>query len=204
MNAIQGMTPRLKGRWLWLATAALIACANQSAGGTTLQQMTIETMTQKAQRVVRAHCMANSIVWNQGEIWTVTTFAVEETWKGQTASETSGTMGLIRVRLLGGRLGNLTSTVAEVPRFRAGEDVVLFLEPISNGDFSVTSWAQGTFRLRRDARTGQERATQDTASAETFNAGTRRFGAMGERDISLTGLRARVLAAETAEAGGAR
>ncbi|MFZ0410747.1 MAG: hypothetical protein WAL51_04475 [Candidatus Acidiferrales bacterium] len=176
--------------------------------------MTIESMTRKASVVVRGRCVANTAAWDRGEIWTVTTFAVEETWKGASAgaardvdeaenAAVSGSQAEIRVRLLGGRVGNLTSTVAAVPRFRAGEDVVLFLEPAAHGNFSVTSWAQGTFRLRRDARTGETRATQDTASTETFDATTRKFAATGERDVSLTVLRARVQAAAAA-GGGAR
>ena len=193
-------------RWLRVAAALAVLCVCAGARGTTLERMTIESMTRKASVVVRGRCVANTVAWDRGEIWTVTTFAVEETWKGAPAGAAreadaaqgatpSGSLPEIRVRLLGGRVGNLTSTVAAVPRFRAGEDVVLFLEPAPHENFSVTSWAQGTFRVRRDARTGETRATQDTANTETFDATTRKFAATGERDVSLTALRARVRAA---------
>ncbi|MGB6470732.1 MAG: hypothetical protein WBE88_07740, partial [Candidatus Acidiferrales bacterium] len=47
--------------------------------------MTIESMTRKANVVMRGRCVANTVAWDRGEIWTVTTFAVEETWKGALA-----------------------------------------------------------------------------------------------------------------------
>ena len=82
-----------------------------------------------------------------------------------------------------------------VPRFEPGEEVILFLEPTPRGDFSVTSWAQGTLRIRRDPRTGEENATQDSASIATFDPATRRFEAVGIRNLALADLRSRVDAA---------
>ena len=52
---------------------------------------------------------------------------------------------------------------------------MLFLEPTARGDFSILSWEQGTFRIRRDASTAQETVTQDTASFATFDPASRRF-----------------------------
>jgi hypothetical protein len=91
------------------------------------------------------------------EIWTITSFEVIEAWKGSAAP-------VIRTRLLGGRTRELTSYVAGVPRFRAGEEVVLFLIPLRDGEYSVLSWAQGTFRVHRDPATRMLLVTQDTAS----------------------------------------
>jgi hypothetical protein len=108
------------------------------------------------------------------------------------------------VRLLGGRAGNLTSSVSGVPRFQAGEEVLLFLEPTSRGDFSVVSWEQGTFRVRRDPATGRESATQDTASFATFDPVTRRFEAAGIRGAPLDMLHARVDAALRGAEGAAK
>jgi len=94
--------------------------------------------------------------------------------------------------------------VSGVPRFRAGEEVVLFLEPTKRGDFSVTSWMQGTFRIVRDARTGEEHVRQDTSLFPVFSPATRRFVPSGIRDIPLIELRAQVAAALRAPNGGAR
>lgn len=171
-----------------LALALAAAVFGSGARATTLERMTLEKLTQSAQAIVRAKCLDNSTAWDAGEIWTSTSFEVQEVWKGSLPDR-------ITVRLLGGRVRNVTSTVTGVPRFRPGEEVVLFLEPSPGGDFSVVSWQQGSFRIRRDAYLGVETVTQDTASFATFDPATRRFQATGIRRAPLDGFRARVDAA---------
>ena len=148
---------------------------------------------------MRRRCVNNSTSWDAGEIWTFTSFEVQEVWRGYVPAR-------ITVRLLGGRVGNLTSSVSGIPHFRPGEEVVLFLEPIlkpgGRGDFSVVSWEQGSFRIHRDASSGQESVTQDTASFATFDPATRQFEMSGIRRLPIDTFRARVDAALRAEAGG--
>jgi hypothetical protein len=166
----------------------VVAAIHGNISATTLARMPLEKMARTAPLIVRARCSGNSTRWDAGEIWTFTNFDVQETWRGSAPP-------VIAVRLLGGRLGNLTSTVSGVPRFQAGEEVILFLQPTSRGDFSVVSWAQGTMRIRRDPRTGEENVTQDSASVATFDPATRRFEAVGFRNVAVGDLRARVEAA---------
>ncbi|MGH9682352.1 MAG: hypothetical protein ACRD4S_01910 [Candidatus Acidiferrales bacterium] len=177
------MKNAIQNGFLVVIVLCLAACSAVSA--TSLMQLSIAEMTKASPVIVRAKCIANATAWDGGEIWTFTSFAVEEAWKGSPPEQ-------ISVRLLGGRIGELTSTVSEVPRFRAGEDVVLFLEPASGGDYSVVSWMQGTFRIRRDPRTGEERIMQDTAVLATFNPATRQFETGGERNVPLDDFRLRV------------
>ena len=119
--------------------ALLVAfCGASAARATTIERMSLEKMSRTAKVIVLARCLGNSTNQVTGEIWTFTNFAVEQVWRGTAPAQ-------IRVRLLGGRAGNLTSNVSGVPRFQAGEEVLLFLEPTSRGDFSVVSWEQGTF-----------------------------------------------------------
>jgi hypothetical protein len=177
-----------------LVLLAILLLAATSARATTLARLTIEQMTAAAAVVARVRCVASEARWSAGELWTHTTFEVIEVWKGQ-APRT------IAVRLIGGRAGNIISSVPEVPRFEPGEDVVLFLEPASAGEFTVTSWAQGTFRIRRDLRSGAERVTQDSAGLPVFDPATRQFRAEGMRGALLENLRARIEAA-TSLAGG--
>jgi hypothetical protein len=122
---------KTKRRTKYIRLAVLILgalLATTPAKPTTLVRMSIAQMTQAAHLVVRARCVSNSTAWDAGEIWTFTSFAMEETWKG-TLSGNSGTY--LTVRLLCGSVGNLTSTVSGIPRFIPGEQVVLFLEPTS-------------------------------------------------------------------------
>ena len=166
-------------------TLLLALAASQQAAATTLMRMSLLQLSQAAGQVVRARCIGNSTGWDAGEIWTFTSFAVEEAWRGSAPPQ-------ISVRLLGGRIGNITSTVSGVPRFSAGEEVILFLEPTPRGDFSIVSWEQGTFRILRDGRSGEEIAVQDTASFPVFDPATRRFAPSGIRSLPVATLRARV------------
>src|SRR5271170_1562108 len=104
---------------LILLLAMLRVGTASTSSATTLERMSVAKMTQNAQLVVRAQCLANSVAWDSGEIWTYTSFEVEDSWKGAP----SGAAQQLTVRLLGGSVGNMTSTVSSVPRFRPGEEV---------------------------------------------------------------------------------
>jgi hypothetical protein len=82
-----------------------------------------------------------------------------------------------------------------VPRFAPGEETYLFLEPTSAGDLSVTSWVQGTFRVRRDAATQKESVTQDTGAVSVFDPATRQFKPGGARNMPVEEFREHVRAA---------
>ncbi|HTU35123.1 MAG TPA: hypothetical protein VMF66_15075 [Candidatus Acidoferrum sp.] len=176
---------------VWSACAQLFVCCFV-LHATTLQRMSLQRMIQAAQVIVRARCVSNHSLWDSGEIWTDTTFTAEEAWKGTPAKEVRGTFN---TRLLGGTIGALTSHVSGVPRFRPGEDVLIFLQPTSHGDLSVVGWMQGTFRIRRDSHNGKETVTQDTAAFDTFDPQTRRFEATGIRNMSLSLFRQQVATA---------
>jgi hypothetical protein len=178
-----------------LALATLFAGAD--ARSTTLVRMSVAQLAHAAPLVVRARCVTNSTAWDHGEIWTFTSFAVEETWKG---ARNPNSNEYLTVRLLGGTVGNLTSNVSGVPRFIPGEEVILFLEFTPHEDFSVVSWIQGTFRIRRDLRTNQQIAVQDTASFDTFDPSTHQFQASGLRHIAIEDLHALVNSASCAAA----
>jgi hypothetical protein len=149
--------------------------------------MSIAQLATAAHEIVRARCVANTTAWGAGEIWTFTTFDVQQTWRGSAS-------GRITVRLLGGKTEDITSTVSGVPRFRPGEEVVLFLEPIK-GELSVVSWEQGTFRIRRNIDSGEETITQDTAAFATFDPRTRRFAFSGVHGVAISDFHAQVSAA---------
>jgi hypothetical protein len=183
-------------RRLMTPLSIVLLCASVAATlrATTLMQMSVAQMARAAQAIVRARCIANTTQWDSGELWTFTAFDVEESWRG-------AANGRITVRLLGGRTVQFTSIVSGVPHFRPGEDVILFLQRTPLGDYSVVSWRQGTFRVRRDAGTGEERVTQDTAQLQTYNPLTRRFIASGIHKQTISEFRSEVEAALKNEGG---
>jgi hypothetical protein len=148
--------PPLLGAPLALVLSLVLAAVTQ-ASPTTFAKVSLEQLSSAAPLIVRARCQGSIVSAVRGEIWTITSFEVREVWKGNAPA-------VVRVRLLGGRTAEMTSHVEGVPRFRAGEDVVLFLAPLRRGDYSVAGWAQGTFRIQRGAAGASLMVTQDTAS----------------------------------------
>jgi hypothetical protein len=191
------MNMRLRNITIVAFLAAVLVSVVMSASATTLERMSVAKITRAAELVVRAQCVANSSAWDGGEIWTFTSFTVEDSWKGAP----SGTARQVTVRMLGGSVENLSSTVSGVPRFRPGEEVILFLQSTARGDYSIVSWVQGTFRIHRDARSGAETVVQDTAAFDTYDPATRQFDAEGIRNLPVAALRMRVQSALAAQYG---
>lgn len=153
--------------------------------GTTLERMSLEGLTTRAHVVVHVRCLARESRWERGEIWTFTRFEVEEALKGIAPR-------LITVRLPGGKVGHLISTVDAVPRFQAGEESILFLERTPDGTFTVLSWAQGTFRIRVDTQTGRSVVSQESSSHAVFDPETRQYRTEGVRNVPLATFKQRI------------
>jgi hypothetical protein len=158
-----------------------IALAAVVANATTLARMSFGDLAQKSTAVARLRCQGSESHWDGGELWTETRFEVVERNKGSLAAS-------ITVRMLGGRADGFTSRVDGVPAFRAGEEVYLFLWGKPGEAYRVLGWSQGTFRILRDARTGAEKITQESSSAN-FDQHTHQFHADGIRGMALPAFR---------------
>src|ERR1700731_2680028 len=161
-----------------------------SIHATTLARLSLDQLAAAADAVARVRCTSVEARWEYNKIWTVTSFDVIETMKGALPIR-------IMVRLPGGRVGHLTASVDGTPRFTAGDEAVVFLERSRAGGFSVTAWVEGTFRIRRDSRTGVETVTQDSSSFAVFDAPTRTFHTEGIRRMPMEQFRERVATALT-------
>jgi hypothetical protein len=155
---------------------------------TTLARLSLEQLAAGSDAVARVRTVRAESRWEYGSIWTITTFDVVETLKGSLP-------GQIAVRLPGGRVGHLTSTVEGTPKFAPGNEAVVFLQPSTAGGFTIAGWVQGNFRISRDARSGGEIVTQDSSAFAVFDAATRTFRAQGIRRMPIEEFRARVAAA---------
>ena len=122
--------------------------SRRSVRATTLARLSLDQLAAGSDAVARVRCAGAESRWENGSIWTVTTFEVVETMKGNLPRE-------IAVRLPGGRVGHLTAAVEGTPKFNPGDDAVVFLERSPAGGFTVAGWVEGTFRISRDPRTGQ-------------------------------------------------
>jgi hypothetical protein len=155
-----------------------IALSAVVANATTLARLHFEELAQQSTAVARLRCLGSESLWEQGEIWTETRFAVLERNKG-TLPE------VVTVRGMGGVHGGLRAHVDGVPVFRAGEEVYLFLWNRAGEPYRVLGWTQGTFRIARDSVSGVEIVTQDSARASIFDPKTRAFWREGIRNLPV-------------------
>ena len=176
---------------------AVLLCAVTSIHATTLARLSLDQLAAAADASARVRCTSAQSRWENGQIWTVTNFDVLETMKGALPAH-------ITVRLPGGRVGHLTAMVDGTPKFNAADEAVVFLERISGGlkvepapaaEFSVAAWVEGTFRIRRDPRTGVETVTQDSSNFAVFDTATRTFHTEGIRRMPMEQFRERVATA---------
>jgi hypothetical protein len=178
-------------KYVMLAASLLIAVfLAVQLNATTLVRMDLNALAHSAEIIVRARCIHSEARWESQSIWTFDDFAVLEVFKGASPQT-------LRVRLPGGRVDHLEVKVEGVPKFASGEEAVLFVERTSAGDYGMTSWAQGTFRIHRESK-GDARLTQDTSHFAVFDPQTRRFATTGIRNLPMNDFReqlARALAA---------
>lgn len=166
-------------RFLWILLFAALALLAIAANATTLARLRLEDLAQQATAVARLRCLSTRSLWLSSEIWTDTDFEVIDQAKGTLPAT-------VTVRTLGGSLGHLHSRVEEVPVFHPGEEAYLFLWERQGEPLRVLGWSQGTFRITRDARTGTETVTQDSAAAPLFDPRSRRFVHEGIRNLPIT------------------
>lgn len=163
----------------WWGIGLIVVVAGAAAArGTTLVALRFDELTGRATAVARVRCVSARSLVERGEIWTETQFEVVKSEKGLLG-------GLVTVRLPGGRAAGLHAHVDGVPEFAAGEELYLFLWGGENGTYRVLGWTQGTFRIRREAKSGAERVTQESANAAVFDAEKRVFRRDGIRAMSV-------------------
>ena len=165
-------------RFLWILFLAGLALLAVAANATTLSRLRFEELANQATAVARLRCLGAESRLQGGEIWTETRFEVVELSKGLLPA-------VVTVRMLGGSVGNLHSRVEGVPTFQPGEEAYLFLWGHDGEPFRVLGWSQGTFRITRDARTGTEQVTQDSAAAPLFDPRSRQFRHGGIRNLPV-------------------
>jgi len=184
-------------RRLLLLLALFSLLSLPAVRGTTLVRLSLDQLAAGSDAVARVNFASAESRWENGTIWTITTVKVVEIMKGDLPGE-------ISVRLPGGRVGHLTSTVEGTPKFNMGDDAVVFLKRSRAGGFTVAGWVEGTFRISRDARSGNQTVTQDSSSFAVFDAATRTFRTEGIRRMPIDEFRARIATAVARSQGNIR
>jgi hypothetical protein len=136
---------------------AALLCSGLLSGVTleaaTLQQLSLDQMTQSATAIVRARVTGSSASFTGNTIYTYYKLQIRETWKGFPAAE---------VMLPGGIANGYRQSFPGVPQLQTGSEYVLFLWTssatgithlvgLTQGLFNVTAQAGGTALVSRPA-----------------------------------------------------
>jgi hypothetical protein len=172
------MSYKDRRRFLWVLFLIGLALIAVVAQATTLVRLRFQDLVHYSYSIARVRCMHAKSRMENGEIWTDTSFRVLTHNKGYLPEE-------IVVRQAGGKFRHLHSHIEGAPEFRPGEEVYLFLSAHPGGPFLIVGWAQGTFRIHRDLRSGGETVTQDSAETPVFDPVSSSFTKTGVRNLSI-------------------
>ena len=186
-------SPRIDVKLSGVSFVIAMLCPLPQATATSLARLELSQIIARAAATVRARCLAVETRTDSQGIWTLTVFHRMEVWKGDVAPN-------FAVLLPGGAAGGRKETVECAPRFRLGEEVVLFLEPLRAGQWTIVGWVQGTYRIQLDPRSGIESALPDSAGMLLFDPRDTMLRSSESRAISVAQLRAMVMRRAQGEA----
>ena len=140
------MERRSRGAILFCIFVVSIA---STALATQILYQSPQQLGQQSALVVRGKVVSVDSYWNDThtKIFTRTRVGVDETYKGVGEP----TIDIIQ---LGGVVDNVRVTVHGALQWTPGEEVLLFVERQDTGNFRVTGFSQGKFRIERDPKTG--------------------------------------------------
>jgi hypothetical protein len=130
------MTPRPA-----LALATLLSLAPMTAHATISRAVAFEEKVENAAAIIVGECVAQQSRWDEARNWILTysTFRVEKTLKGFPAQQ-------ITIVTPGGTVGNIAQDVIGVPKFKPGDERVLFVRNTQAGP-TVLYLEQGDYHV---------------------------------------------------------
>ena len=134
-------SPRRLIQWLALTVCALAAVPVAMA--TLMRAMDLPELTASADQIVVGDVLSTESAWDSGHrnIYSTIEISVQESWKGATPGD-----GRIRIRQLGGTVGDIEMTVYGMPSFEPGERALIFLRHAG-----VVGMGQGKRRVHWDS-----------------------------------------------------
>ena len=148
-----------------LACVALIGINWQPASGAVVgRPLTDDELVERAGLVVVGQVLRVTSEWNAArtQIFSYVDLRVDQALKGALSQRT------LRLRVLGGTVGDVGMFVPETPQFAPNEELVLFLERNPQTLFPVVGLEQGKLSVRTVPATGQKLVTERGASLDEY------------------------------------
>lgn len=132
-----------------IALLLSLGFVSTQAEATIVVPLTLEQMQTRSNVVVRAVVLDSVSEWDRSEkhIFTFTRLKVLETFKG-----TNSVGEIIRIRTLGGEVGEVGMAVAGTAKFQPSEEVVIFgrTDRYDAANFQVVGMSQGKFSIKKN------------------------------------------------------
>jgi hypothetical protein len=147
---------RLAVRVIWWAMMVLLCSGLPSVRAAAPQPMSLRDLANTADLIVFGEVVVVAAEGDESRkrVLTRIELRILEVLKGPAAVPT------VSFVIPGGKLGEMSSLVADAPTFGVGERVVVFLAPRRDGQRGVAALFQGKFSVERDPVTGQEMAVR--------------------------------------------
>ncbi|MBN1959339.1 MAG: hypothetical protein JW841_00205 [Deltaproteobacteria bacterium] len=128
-------------RCIYICILVVLLFISHPATASFVQIVNLETIVQKADLVVYGKAGPKTCYWQDGRIFTRTSFEIEEVWSGATTYQT------IEVITLGGALDNIAQNVPGSPTFNINERLVLLLAHEHDNFYYPMGLFQGVYRV---------------------------------------------------------
>lgn len=154
---------------LCIAAVAALLWTGGSATATTIRRVSDDELAQRSQVIVDTRVIRATAEWNadRTQIHTIVDLEVIEFLKGDLPRDRRS----IRLRTLGGVVGDVGMAVIGAPSFSVGERSLICLRPaFERLDFPVVGVSQGRIVAVRDPRTGRLTVPQNGADYATVVA----------------------------------
>lgn len=147
-----------------LPLAALLLFAPVAAEATISRAVELEEKVENSATIIVGRVVGQQSRWDDARrnILTYSTFRVEKTLKGQPAQE-------VTIVTPGGTVGTVAQAIIGVPRFRDGEEHVIFVRNTPAGA-TVAFLEQGDYRVEKSDR-GDRMVTPAVSSAVLVDTG---------------------------------
>jgi hypothetical protein len=157
---------RRRKRALWFISLLLVALGLAVAPAfALLRNLSDADMVRLSDNVIAGTVQSVTSEWierhGQQGIVTDVAVTVDEAVKGRLNKS-----GSIYVRVPGGQVGSAVTIATDMPHFKEGEEVVLFLQDNTAGGFTVVAGCRGKFDVTKDIQTGKKYITGSTPAAK--------------------------------------
>jgi hypothetical protein len=141
----------MKLKYLLLPAALIVAVGQLNA--TTVIPPTFDELVKQAELIFQGSVTNVRSVWEgqggQRHIETYVTFQVSDNVKGDAGASYT-------IRMLGGTIGDETMLVTDTPKFRVGDNEILFVEHNFDQFVPLVGISHGRFHIQRDAETSRD------------------------------------------------